>query len=182
MPVRPATVLGLCGALAGCGGDDTVAPPPRSAPVTSHHAHGVRYSAPAGWHAAARPQTNLANPAEVLTVATGRLPGRGGRCGHMPSRALEAMGPGDVLVSLQERTGSPTGFPPRPARFTLPAPIHTDADECAGPHPAFTSRWLEFADGGRAFHVLVAVGRSASSERVHEAEAILDSLRVSPRS
>jgi hypothetical protein len=179
---RAATVLGLCGALVGCGGTSVRLVAGEPTPGTRHRADGIAFVVPEGWQVANGSQTpGLANPSEVFTLGTGPWPSRAGRCNHLPSAALEAMGPDDVLLTLQERVGSPQSFPPRPARFTLPPPRRMDADLCAGPHPAFTSRWFEFADNGRAFHVLVAVGRSATRERTDQATAVLDSLEIEPR-
>jgi hypothetical protein len=142
---------------------------------------GIRYTLPAGWHAAAHSLTpHLVNPRELLTVGTGALPA-GGRCAQFPSAALGAMRPRDVLLTVQERYGSTGSFPRRPSPFVLPPAEQTEAESCAGPHPAFASHWFEFRDGGRGFHVLVAVGRAAPRERVREAVAVLDSLRIARR-
>jgi hypothetical protein len=142
---------------------------------------GIRYTIPAGWHAAGTSLTpHLTNPREVLTVGTGALP-VGGRCAHFPSAALAALGPTDALVTVQERLGSVASFPARPRRFSLPAANTSEAADCAGPGAAFTSYWFEFRDGGRGFHVLVALGSSAPPARAREALAMLDSLRITPR-
>jgi hypothetical protein len=142
---------------------------------------GIRYDIPAGWHAPGKSLTpNLTNPHEVLSVGTGRLP-RGGRCAQFPSAALAALGPTDALVTVQERLGSVVRFPARPRRFSLPVADTSEAAQCAGPGASFTSYWFEFRDGGRGFHVLVALGRAAPSARVREALAVLDSLRITPR-
>ena len=139
--------------LGGCGGSGSAEPP------AVHHQDGVTYSLPAGWHVASRSLTpHLVNPREVFTAGTGRLVAQDGRCAQMPSAALAAMTPGDVLVTVQERFGSEQGFPARPQRFALVAQ-RSEAETCAGPHPAFVSHWSEFRDNGRAFHVLVAVGQ-----------------------
>jgi hypothetical protein len=91
------------------------------------------------------------------------------------------MGEQDVLVTIQERLGADSDFPPRPQHFALDAPALSEAVECAGPHPAFEGYWFGFRDRGRGFHVLVAVGRSAPDARVREALAILDSTRFAAR-
>lgn len=161
--------------LAGCGGSS-------GPPTTLHRGDGITYRVPPGWHVASRSLTpHLLNPREVLTVGTGRLATRPVHCAMVPSGALAAMRPADVLVTVQERFGSDRTFPPRPGHFTLgPAP-GIEADQCAGPHPAFVGHWWGFRQGGRGFHVLVAVGRSASHARVNQALAILDSLRITAR-
>src|SRR5919197_4102083 len=138
---RVAAVLVLVG-VAGCGGSS--GPPPKL-----HRADGVRYLLPAGWHAARHSLTpHLLNPREVFTVGTGRLAASGGRCAQMPSAALAAMRPTDVLVSLQERFGSPFEFPPRPRHFHLAGPSLNDAALCGGPHRAFSASFFGFRGGG----------------------------------
>jgi hypothetical protein len=173
---RSGTLLLLAGAIAGCGAGGQA---DRS---TLHHADGMTYRVPSGWHVAQHSLTpHLTNPRELLTAGTGRLPTLAGRCAHMPSAALAAMSPDDVLVTVQERFGSDRDFPSRPKRFGLDSPTLSEAAECAGPSPAFQSYWFGFRDQGRAFHVLVAVGTRASDERVREGRAILDSMRFVAR-
>jgi hypothetical protein len=163
-------------ALTGCGAGA------HAQPSTVRHADGATYRVPAGWHVAPRSLTpQLTNPHELFTAGTGRLDARPGRCAHMPSAALAAMSDHDVLVTVQERVGSDSGFPPRPQHFGLDGSRRSDAAACAGPHPAFASYWSGFRDHGRGFHVLVAVGRSAPRARVREALAILDSMRSAAR-
>jgi hypothetical protein len=173
---RFAPTLLLAAALAGCGAGA------HGSPSVVHRGDGVTYRVPAGWHVAARSLTpHLTNPHELFTAGTGRLVSRPGGCAHMPSAALKAMRPDDVLVTVQEQFGSPREFPPRPSRFVLPAASLNDATECAGPGPVFDASWFGFRDRGRGFHVLVAVGRSASDTRVREALSILDSIRLVAR-
>jgi hypothetical protein len=144
-------------------------------------ADGARYVLPAGWRAAPRSLTpQLINPRQLLVAGTGPLP-PGGPCAHLPSAALEAMRARDVLVSVQERLGSPSAFPPRPAHVRPSGDTRSEAQDCAGPRPRFSSYWFGFRDGGRGFHVLVAIGHDASPARKREAFALLDSLRISPR-
>lgn len=164
--------------LAGCGGGT---PADDDRPAREQRGDGVRYLLPGEWHAASRSLTpQLTNPRELLSAGTGSLPAGGG-CAHMPSAALRAMRSQDVLVTVQERLGSPRSFPPRPAHFRASGDTRSDALDCAGPRRPFTSYWFGFRDGGRGFHVLVAIGRTASRERAAGAWALLDSLRVAPR-
>jgi hypothetical protein len=177
MTVRRGWVAALALAVAGCG---TVS----AASTGSGRAargDGIRYTIPAGWHAAATSLTpNLTNPHEVLTVGTGPLP-RGGECAQFPSAALAAMGPEDALVTVQERLGTSRGFPARPKRFSLGPADTSEAQQCAGGNRSMHTYWFEFRAGGRGFHVLVAIGVAAPRARVEEALAVLDSLRVTPR-
>ncbi|HEV7806746.1 MAG TPA: hypothetical protein VGO80_13055 [Solirubrobacteraceae bacterium] len=164
--------------LAGCGGAGDA---PATAASRTVRGDGVRYLLPADWHVASRPLTpHLSNPRELLSVGTGRLP-VGGRCAHMPSAALHAMRPQDVLVTVQERLGSTSSFAARPAHFRATGDTRSEALECAGAQPTFSSYWFGFRVGGRGFHVLVAVGRNASPARAKQAFALLDSLRIAPR-
>ncbi len=147
----------------------------------SGHSGGIRYTIPAGWHAASTSLTpNLSNPREVLTVGTGALP-VGGRCAQFPSAALAVLGPTDALVTVQERLGTFRGFPARPKRFSLRRPDTSEAQQCAGGNRSMHTYWFEFREGGRGFHVLVAIGAAAPKARIDEALAVLDSLRVTPR-
>lgn len=183
MVTRFVVAVVVVAALLGCGGADREH---RSGSldatrVTFNQAHDVAYRLPAGWHAARRSLTpHLDNPREVVAAGTGPLPS-GGACAHLPSAALQAMGADDVLVTVQERYGDVHAFPVRRARFSLPAgDVRSEAEDCAGGHPTFTSSWFEFRDHHRGFHVLVAVGRSAPAARVRDARALLDSLRIEP--
>jgi hypothetical protein len=170
----PTLLLAL--AIAGCGASA------HHGRTVVHHGDGVTYRVPAGWHVAARSLTpHLTNPRELFTAGTGRLADGPGRCAHVPSAALAAMTPNDVLVSVQERFGSPRAFPPRPSRFALPASSANDAAECAGPRRSFAASWFGFRDRGRGFHVIVAVGHSAPPARVRQALGILDSIRLVAR-
>ncbi len=164
--------------LAGCGGGGSSGD---ERPGRELRGDGVRYLLPTGWHSAARSLTpHLSNPRELLSAGTGRLP-PGGECAHMPSAALRAMRADDVLVTVQERLGSPRSFGVRPAHFRASGETRSEALDCAGPRRRFTSHWFGFRDGGRGFHVLVAIGRTASPKRAHSAWALLDSLRIAPR-
>jgi hypothetical protein len=168
--MRWAGGLVLLVALAGCGG--------HGPPGTLHRADGVTYRLPAGWRAAPSSLTpHLVDPHELFTAGTGRLAARPARCAHVPSAALAAMRPDDVLVSVQERFSAHGDFAPRPQRFAL-GPSNTSVlRPCAGLHSAVRTYWREFRDGERGFHVLVAVGPSAPRARVDQALAILDSMR-----
>ena len=100
--------------LAGCGGGS------KHAPSTLHHADGLTYLLPAGWHVASRSLTpHLVNPRELFVAGTGRLARGAGGCAQMPSAALGAMGSQDVLVTVQERFGSVREFGARPQHFSL---------------------------------------------------------------
>src|SRR5205085_8833547 len=114
--MRPSWALRMaaCCLQLGCGGDPRT---PVGRVGRDVRVDGARYVLPAGWHAASRSLTpHLTNPRELLSAGTGRLPA-GGACAQMPSAALAAMRAEDVLVTVQERLGSPRAFPARPAHF-----------------------------------------------------------------
>jgi hypothetical protein len=176
MRARVSMLLLTVLAAAGCGSAHAPSePPPRFV-----HGDGLSYSIPPGWHVAHGSLTpHLVNPRQVLTVGTGPLPS-GGACAQFPSAALGAMRDTDVLLAVQERLGATRSFPLRPSRFGLPA-SGSEAEECVYGQAAFVSHWFEFRDGGRGFHVLVAVGRAAPRWKVRQALGVLDSLRITPR-
>jgi hypothetical protein len=165
--------------LAACGGADDRAPEP-----VTYQRHGVTATLPAGWQHAARSLTpNLTDPREVVALGTYPLRYRRTGCAHMPSSALDDLGPRDALVTLQERGRDPRsswrGFPKRPAHFGPRLGGSSEASACV-PRARFSDRWFGFSDGGRHFHVLVAFGPRAAAATRREAWAILDGLRVDP--
>jgi hypothetical protein len=159
------------------------APPPAASPMTVR-AHGLTAELPPGWQAASESLTpHLVDPREELAVGTYPLSYRPTECAHMPGSALEALGPGDAFVTLEERgLGVPEGeadFPPRPARFGPALGGPSEAGACA-PGAHFSDHWFGFSDGSRHFHVLVAFGPRASEQVQRQAWAILDGLHVDP--
>ena len=85
-------------------------PPPAASPMTVR-AHGLTAELPPGWQAATESLTpHLVDPREELAVGTYPLRYRPTECAHMPGSALEALGPGDAFVTLEERgLGVPEG-------------------------------------------------------------------------
>jgi hypothetical protein len=155
-----------------------------TAPPMRVRAHGLTAELPPGWQAASESLTpHLTDPREELAVGTYPLRYRQTECAHMPGSALEALGPGDAFVTLEERgLGVPDGeadFPARPARFGPELGGPSEAGACA-PGGHFSDHWFGFSDGGRHFHVLVAFGPQAPAEVQRQAWAILDGLRVDP--
>lgn len=143
---------------------------------------GMSAELPPGWRQARERLTpQLTDPREVLALGTFPLRAEAGECGHMPTGALEDLGPGDAFVTLQERgRGRATlDFPPRPERFGPHLGDRSEAGECV-PGARFTDHWFGFSDAGRRFHVLVAFGPEASEERRAEAWRALESLRIDP--
>src|SRR2546423_13035056 len=105
--------------LAACGQHVRASP---AGQVIHDTRRGIEVELPPGWqHATASLTPQLADPREVLSVATFPLRYRQTGCTQYPSSALAALGPEDALVTLQERGLDPRStwpdFPPRPAHF-----------------------------------------------------------------
>jgi hypothetical protein len=174
--VLAAALVGL--AAIGCGH----ASEPR--PVT-YSAHGLVVELPPGWQPASASLTpQLLDPREELSVGTFPLRYRETACAHMPSSALDDLGPTDAFVTIQERGVDPgstwQGFPARPPHFGPKPEDASEAAQCV-PDARFADHWFTFTDGDRHFHVLVAFGPQASAATRDEAWGILDSLRVDPQ-
>jgi hypothetical protein len=183
--------VGLCLVLiaAGCGDDQ--ASEDGSARVSdgwSEHEderRGFSVALPPGWHRAKQSLSpSITDPVEILLAASFPLDESRGLC-----LSLTDIPPDQALVTLQERGRGAFGgsdFPPRPAAFEPDAdlPGSSTWPYCAaGDHePPIPMRdyWFGFGDAGRAFHVLVGVGKEAPPELTREAFAILDTLRVDP--
>ena len=86
------------------------------------------------------------------------------------------LGPGDALVTVQERAGG-SAFAPRPRRF---APVPTSPITARGVQACVgtgTVSFQDFSDGFRNFHALVVVDPRASARVRAQAFEILDRLR-----
>lgn len=147
-------------------------------------AAGLEVTYPSGWaRASERLTPNLGGglgPTEVLTLGTGGLPSGGDDCAQVPERAVEALGPGESLVTVQERLGPLGSFPPRPARFGTPDVELPETLECFANADEVEHVRYDFSDGGRAFYAYVTVRRDATERVRAEALAILDGLVIAP--
>lgn len=144
--------------------------------------HRFTAQLPAGWQLASQSLTpELTNPVEILSAGTVRdARPQEGSCAQLPVGALGRVGPRDVFVTVQERSGE-ARLPERPDRFTLTGKVEYDmAPACTPNEKRLDEYWFGFRDAGRGFHVLVAMGRQAPTERREEALALLDSLRFEP--
>ncbi len=124
-----------------------------------------------GWHVAGTILTpKLVSPSERLSVGTFAMR-PGGTCAQLPSQAYDDMGPTDGMITIMERGGRHTGYPPRPARFDLqPRPA---AFECA-PLRLDSQEFL-FREAGRNFYAFVVLGARGPTD---EAEAVLNSFEA----
>jgi hypothetical protein len=164
-------------------------------PAYNSRKWGYDVAIPRGWHRAKWSLTpHITDPVEILTVATFQLPVGEELC--CIGGALARVRPAGALVTIQERGRGARGgpdFPPRPARFgpDPKLPGRSEWPSCAAT-PRNRRRWrplrpvpmldyyFGFGDAGRAFHVLVAIGRAAPGSVRREAFRILDSLHFDP--
>jgi hypothetical protein len=140
----------------------------------------VRY--PPGWfRAETRLTRHLADPREILSLATYPLRPGSDRCAqHIPVNALDDLGPADAFVTIQERRDPSTEESgPRPSRFQLPAGTTSEAAMCLGGRAL--TEWVAFEDEGRAFYALYAVGPDADAKTRTVLLRILDGLEFEPR-
>jgi hypothetical protein len=171
----PLLLVCLAIAAAGCspGGADRSAGSDRQ--VSSH---GLTVDLPDGWRLADRNLNPvLAEPSEVLAVTSfPAAPGTGWACfdAPAPGRALQQLGATGVLLELEEYHGLEIGgFATRPASFRRAA----TRPAC---HGRFNSWWIPFAENGRYFYALLAIGTEAPAADVERAWHTFDSLRVGP--
>jgi hypothetical protein len=190
-------VGGLVWAATQIGTDRTTAPAGTTTPAPTVYRddrHGLSVDVPSGWQVAAEPlNTWVSSPGEVLSMGTYALrPG-----GHaltdfqLPSRALEDLGPDDILIWVTE-AGDAGGFAERPARFGRSQPCGGDDWSRLCPEPSGRTLpltiagvhawWLGFADAGRGFYVFVGMGAQAYADpsRAQTPWNVLDSLSFDP--
>lgn len=139
----------------------------------------VSVHVPAGWHVELGSLTpNLDDPREILSLGTAPMPVGGDRCAHQPENALEAMGPSDAFVSVQERRGD-ASYPPRPGSFEEAAKAGGfDFDTCVELE-RLKAYWIPFNDDGRSFYLLAVVGDDAPG-RGEQLWEVVESLDFSP--
>jgi len=146
---------------------------------------GLSVSLPSDWHRARQSLTpSLVEPREILSIGSYPLRyQRRSRC-HVPScpvPAIDGLGRGDVLVSIQERRGSGAyGFPAQRRPFQLdPMRLSFPAGRswtCAKRRLA-RAFWTPFAASGRGFYAFVAFGRGVTRQTRRDVVRVLDSLR-----
>jgi hypothetical protein len=150
---------------------------------------GFTVELPSGWRrATAKLTPQITDPLEILTVATLRITRVGpyDTCAPGARPALAAFTEKDALVTVQESGRGALrinrlSHPPRPDRFRREAyPYGSTFTACFVGDLPVEDHWFGFADAGRAFHVLVIIGRAAPEHVRDEAWSILDRLRVDP--
>lgn len=148
--------------------------------------YGFSVPVPAGWHRSRRRLVpGLLDPREILSLGTfGMRVGGGGNCGREPSAAIEAMKPGDALVTIQE-VGVSGGlrrhlrrvFPPRPAHFHLGDPGGAPWLGTRRTSGSLRYAKLLFSENARAFEALVYVDGRHQPVANRDVERIVDGLR-----
>jgi hypothetical protein len=156
---------------------------------------------PADWFVSDVPiNDRVCSPFEILALATYPLRPGGEAVidAQLPSKAVEDMGPNDILIWVNdsgnscggERTsGDGSGFPERPEHLAPSEPCENWTQLCAEPNgdrldlDGVRAWWLGFADAGRGFYAFVGMGVQAYADdaRAQLAWDVLDSLRFLPR-
>jgi hypothetical protein len=170
----------LVAVATGCGAEETADRGTDEVARFHDNVVGVSGQHPAGWHRA-RTLTNMAEPREVLALASYPLRGgdRAGECAPKKALAdLPADGAFIWLLEYRPARGDVWGdlprsrFPPKPSRIELARPdLQTGLCQ---PGPGYGST---FRAADRPFQLLVAFGARVSDGRLAQAEAVLNSLR-----
>jgi Luciferase-like monooxygenase len=159
----------------------TEADSPRRSAWTVYYdpAYGLTLSHAPTWFRARQSLTpQLADPVELVALATFPPGAPATGCAQFPTGALEKLGSHDAVVSLQERSGEPVGFRARIGPFRLDDGLPSEAADCLDEPSGFVDRLIPFADGARPFYAYVAVGNEAEPATLDEALGILNTLRV----
>ncbi|MEM9036403.1 MAG: hypothetical protein AAGD18_17525 [Actinomycetota bacterium] len=165
--------------------------PPGPDDLALHHdpVAGVEVTYPARWHLVTDDLTPNAGLTAHFSLASYEPPANSGAgCNHLPVAALEALGPDDVFIHLEERGPlgpGAAGFAPRPQDFaaTVDGIDAGDAWACLGPDhrdDLAVLRWLDIRDNDRGLYLLVAVGTDATDDDIDRTIDTLNSLTIDP--
>jgi hypothetical protein len=178
--------------LMGCGSESRTDRPTQASArwtIETDRDHGFSVELPSGWiRASGKITPQITDPLEILTVATLPIAGADpqGVCEPGSRPELRAFTERDALVMLQESGRgalriNPRSHPPRPERFRPENfPDGSTFTDCFVGELPVEDHWFGFADAGRAFHVLLIIGRAAPRDVHDEAWGILDRLRFDP--
>lgn len=143
---------------------------------------GVQIRHPSGWHATARPLTAVAEPKQILSVASFAFPTNRRSNGCRPTGTLVRKQPSGAVIFIIEYQRVPPGhfltdkrhaFPPRPATLKLRGFANY---ECFG-----RSYQLRFREQRRDFQIFVSFGRRATPSTRNTTLRILNSFTVESR-
>jgi hypothetical protein len=140
---------------------------------------GVSITVPAGWHASSGRLTGLLDPRERLVLTSFPLAGNARSPGCSPEGLLRQLPSSGIAALLLEymHTGARRNFLRRPNRFELRPGVRAGFD-CFSPQPIGGAQLFNFRDAGRAFQLLIAVGKAATAATRRIAARALDSLRI----
>lgn len=178
--VASAVLLGAlvpAAALSSCASGDTRAG--TQSDVFENGSAGISLTVPDGWHAASRRLTGLLDPRERLVLTSFPIKGNTRSRGCSPDDLLRQLPDSGVAAWLLEYVdaGARRHFYRRPDRFHL-GPRPAAGFDCFTPQPTGNAHLFNFSESGRAFQLLVAVGRNAIPETRRTAERALNSIRV----
>ncbi|MFL5897342.1 MAG: hypothetical protein ACJ76D_02590 [Solirubrobacterales bacterium] len=175
MPAALVAAAALASCSSGDNGDGT------EGNVFVNRPAGISITVPDGWRASAGRLTGLLDPRERLVLTSFPIAGIARSPGCSPAGLLRQIPRSGVAALLLEymHTGARRNLPPRPARFHLGPGIRGGFD-CFSPQPFGRAHLVNFGDSGRAFQLLVAVGKTATPEMRVTAAKALDSLRIEP--
>lgn len=114
---------------------------------------------------------------ELFSVGTFAMTPGVADCENLPGRALESMGPGDALVTVQE-VSTTEGFGPRPQTFSPTKGNAFDSVDCLARPEQLSLEVFTFSEAGRDFRAYVAFGSEVPEERKLSALRVLDSFLV----
>lgn len=178
-PASAAFIAGLVPAvaLASCSSGDEGS---RNA-VFENGSAGISITLPDGWHAGTGPVTGLLDPRERMVLTSFPIEGNVLSRGCSPNGLLRQLPRSGVAALLLEymHTGARRNLQRRPDRFRL-GPQRAGPFDCFTPQPTANARLFVFSEAGRAFQLLVAVGRTATRETRRTAARTLDSIRIEP--
>ncbi len=199
MRVIGATILVLVLAVAASCSDDGDRPPgadldldvssttstvPTGWATYSEHGMTLRY--PPEWNRADEVLTphlgDTTRDWERASLGTGLLPPNDetAECAQFPVTAIEALGPADVLVSIQEPTND-RDLPAKPDRLPRATTQgQSQAEECVRNGPAIRSGGAGISIDGRDFYLYVWMGLDVAEDDQALAWEVLDSLTVDP--
>lgn len=134
---------------------------------------------PPGWSVASRTLTpSLVAPYEVVTASTADMPVGGDTCAQAPEAAMEALAPGDALVSIQYAGNRPDPTAVELGTITELDGAWTDTDlgECPANGDDLVVYWTSASQWGESYYLLVAHHRDTPASVIQEAVAVARSF------
>jgi hypothetical protein len=141
---------------------------------------GISMSVPEGWHATTRRFTTLLDPRERVVLTSFPVDGTTPSRNCSPDPLLREMPRSGVAAFLLEYMDDAARrhVDPRPDRFRLRGMA---PGCCFWPPPERARAYaFNFGDNGRAFQLLLAVGKDATPGTRRLAAEVLDDIRIEP--